>query len=520
MDRLEDKIRDYLAEHLDLLESGLEFVEKEYPLPSKIGAGGRIDLLAKDSFGHRVIIEIKRADQSARQALHEIHKYIALFRGSQGLDESRIRLIVVSTTWHELLLPLSEFAATTPYSVDGIAITALPDGTITQATKVSLVDINKSAAFKFSRIQAIYLYSIAETRDQSEDKLIAAIQSAGVEDFLILRCSYVGQNPIAFPYALYVCFSSPFRHLPPSEAESLKTRIEWEEELDEPDENFMVAANARMVDFYDDFEIGYPEKLTKILTEWSVLLSVRSGRFAEGKSTLTDEELIKLAQAVDGGSPIYFAKTSSPRFEASWESLRTDLPRVLEGNKGWADIVPRYIDEIAAKCPTASVSVSIYNPANLLMALYWIAWNEDYSKCPTLEIIIEDKATKVIRILLGILVWNGREIRATPEEIIERVYGDLEHWLVSISFGSTAENESAALSAHNLASFCVEWQFEGGRETGPIEVLVENGDLCRRTFNDESHRPFGEFCAENSDYLADLQTQIQKVVVGLPGTDG
>ena len=58
---LEDRIRDFLAENLDLLEPHLELIGKEYQLPSRIGAGGRIDLLAKDPFGHFVLIEIKRS---------------------------------------------------------------------------------------------------------------------------------------------------------------------------------------------------------------------------------------------------------------------------------------------------------------------------------------------------------------------------------------------------------------------------------------------------------------------------
>jgi RecB family endonuclease NucS len=68
INRLEDKIRDYLADHLDFLEKGLKLVDKEYVLPSPIGAGGRIDIVARDLFGHVVIIEIKRCDKTARQA--------------------------------------------------------------------------------------------------------------------------------------------------------------------------------------------------------------------------------------------------------------------------------------------------------------------------------------------------------------------------------------------------------------------------------------------------------------------
>ncbi|PWU16969.1 MAG: hypothetical protein C5B50_12265 [Verrucomicrobia bacterium] len=157
--RLEDRIRDYLADHLQILESGLVLIEKEYKLLNAVGAGGSIDILARDRFGHVVVIEIKRSDQAARQALNELHKYIALFRTRAGLDESRIRLIIASTEWHELLIPLSEFADATPYAVEGTAISALSDGTVTESSRVVLPRIPKGLAI--SRAQCIYLYQTA-----------------------------------------------------------------------------------------------------------------------------------------------------------------------------------------------------------------------------------------------------------------------------------------------------------------------------------------------------------------------
>jgi len=97
MNRLEGKIRDYLKDHLDLIEDNLTYIDNEYPIKSPYGAGGRIDILAKDRYGQFVIIEIKRSDQAARQTLNELHKYSALFRVNQGLDEKNLRLMVVST---------------------------------------------------------------------------------------------------------------------------------------------------------------------------------------------------------------------------------------------------------------------------------------------------------------------------------------------------------------------------------------------------------------------------------------
>ena len=157
--RLEDKIRDYLADNLEIIEKGLIFVKKEYKLPNSIGAGGRIDLVARDVYGHVVVIEIKRSDQAARQALNEIHKYTALFKVSQGLDERSLRLIVVSTDWHELRLPLSEFAETSQYPVEGVLITAGIDGVVTQVSKIDLA--RRLGPVRISRVTVHADYLVA-----------------------------------------------------------------------------------------------------------------------------------------------------------------------------------------------------------------------------------------------------------------------------------------------------------------------------------------------------------------------
>jgi RecB family endonuclease NucS len=72
-------IRDALAQNLSVLEPDLVLVRTEYPVPApNSGAGGRLDILARDQLGHYVIIELKRSDHSARDALHELEKYMGL----------------------------------------------------------------------------------------------------------------------------------------------------------------------------------------------------------------------------------------------------------------------------------------------------------------------------------------------------------------------------------------------------------------------------------------------------------
>ena len=69
--RTEDEIRDHPAAHLDLFEDGLTPINKEEYLQNDEGAAGFIDIFAKSRDDKILIIEIKRSDAAARQAVEE-----------------------------------------------------------------------------------------------------------------------------------------------------------------------------------------------------------------------------------------------------------------------------------------------------------------------------------------------------------------------------------------------------------------------------------------------------------------
>jgi RecB family endonuclease NucS len=68
----EAEIRDLLASQIDVLERGLTLIEKEKFIPNYIGTRSFIDLFARDPFGHFVLIELKRSNSAARDAIHEV----------------------------------------------------------------------------------------------------------------------------------------------------------------------------------------------------------------------------------------------------------------------------------------------------------------------------------------------------------------------------------------------------------------------------------------------------------------
>jgi RecB family endonuclease NucS len=80
----EDIVRDHLSKTVDILEAGLTLIEVNHKLPNNVGAKGFIDILARDKLSNLIIIELKRSDHAARQALFEILKYMRLFRRQHG----------------------------------------------------------------------------------------------------------------------------------------------------------------------------------------------------------------------------------------------------------------------------------------------------------------------------------------------------------------------------------------------------------------------------------------------------
>ena len=188
---------------------------------------------------------------------------------------------------------------------------------------------------------------------------------------------------------------------------------------------------------------------------------------------------------------------------------------MLRGNESWEGTIPRFLDEVEDAAPTATVSVSVYNPTNLFFTLYSMACNRDYSKCPRLEIVVDDSAAGQVRVLIGFLTWNGKEILATPSELINQVFGDEASWFAAVATHEMFEVENAALTAHHLAALTVEWLFEGNQEIGPIAVFVENGSIRRRTFSKENYRSMDAFAQAHPTYLAALKCYAEDRVTGL-----
>lgn len=72
----ESALRDLIAQKISQLKPGLTLLQKEQYIPGEHGTKSFIDLYARDEKGRHVLIELKRSNTAARQALHEVSKYV------------------------------------------------------------------------------------------------------------------------------------------------------------------------------------------------------------------------------------------------------------------------------------------------------------------------------------------------------------------------------------------------------------------------------------------------------------
>ncbi|MCY7332986.1 MAG: endonuclease NucS [Pseudanabaena sp. CAN_BIN31] len=317
----EKLLRDKLCQRLDLIESGLTLISKEEYLRNDNGSSGFIDILSRDKFGNLVIIELKRANSPARQAIHELCKYLALMKLNHGISANRLRCIIVSTTWHELRTPFFEFKNSVPFDVEGYQLFL---DTSQSPYQCELVEegANQETQISICPMHWILLFTNQDDRNSASTDLITFLKEAEISDYCcLIWCDYHGSNSsIIFPYAIYYL---PNRIPKTKQEQMLKSNLlkvgdygkgdlpDWQVE-EAIMSRLHTAINISLMNC--SFEIGTPEKLLGIFNlGWTVTQIVRTGHMFHSEIVYSDKDIIRYATGVEGANSIIFSAIGTPR---------------------------------------------------------------------------------------------------------------------------------------------------------------------------------------------------------------
>ncbi|PPF36397.1 hypothetical protein C5B93_09550 [Rathayibacter sp. AY1A2] len=504
-------LRDALAENLNVVGEELSLIKVEYHLRNTNGASGSIDILARDGRGDLVIIELKRADQTARQALHELEKYVALLAQNHGIRTDQLRCILISTTWHELAVPFSRYQSHADFYLTGLELILDSSGTILRCDPV--IPSKLSAGLDLCPSYFGMLFESAEARDLSVKQAKDALLLSDVEDFILLSLDYSGSDErVIFPYANFLAlskFDQAMRehislHFSEDAIDEFEPEDYWQEEL--------VQTHLSRIIECDEVSISTPYQLG-VLETWSLVVTEGSGVFAD-PLVWPSERLLELVSGSRSRYAMNYSDQVVPANRPAWLKLLGNVDQVTRGTDPWPQIIHSWLEE--AEHIGAEVRLNIYCPQSILYGLFKIARDRDASFIPEITLARKHRVTGTL--VRGSIAWDGivRDISIT--ELLSTFDLDFLDYMTAHGLGENIELEQKMLIALGLRYVALEPT--GLSRNGLVDELRElsvegHGSLARSVPIIKEHRSPEEFLGAHPLFRESLLSAFGTKVIGI-----
>jgi hypothetical protein len=491
-------LRDHIAANLDLIEPDLELLRTEYPLDNPNGAGGRIDILARDRFDHLVCIEVKRSDRSARETLNELAKYVVLLVERDRVPREMIRCLVISTHWHELLLPLSYFAVSSGVDVSALEATA-------ENGELRLVPKEMTPPRflpQLSPEMEVIWFDDLGLRDQHLQRIEERSGKLPFVRIALLLLEPEGELPSGrSPYAVVVCvWRVPERFHGEIEAatgEGIGAAWPYFAEGWEAESDAMgwIAEVPRDYAQQTGWNHATSESLRNMLVTYSVKRVVRIGDWPKLEFINDDARILKavLARSPLGGSErrnqYSFDVKVTPLRVPSWKAAVDAFLDFIRFEPVWRDQAEPFLEALEGR--PFDVQLHAFDKKHLFYAIHQARDHPD-TMLGFFDIAVTADGLFLAG-MVGRYEWDGHTQPANAREAMETIYGDTGWARLSIGSAVDRQRYEEALPLHGF--------------TPIIDVYVSETDLEERGhLTGPGVRAFVE---ANPDYARDVSDILQ-----------
>lgn len=426
----EDELRDHLAKDLTVIEQGLVLIDTNFIVDNPIGSYGAFDILARDRFDNFVIIEIKRSEQAARQALHELSKYIALFMEDQKVDCHRIRCFVVSTHWRELDVPLSFFQDLCPVQVKGFEVKAHNQTVIAQERPLPQVSLES----RLSPDMRFFFFDSSESQRGFCDDLLLALR-----DVPHVRAALIVMEPIAERerMSLLCAWRVPERVMDNVKALIFNPEFQeehylfpgWELETDLCDWLEDQSNKAGLV--WGSDSRATPEKVENYKVHHRYTQLVKLGDWPRNDLVNNLAEVMRCLEAKDVSAKSnranrhHFTKTSSKTAGKAWDYASGAFEAFIGHNPFWLSMYRQMSSEIPDE---ATVQ---FTGSDMRHFYYAVHQGVEYQNAELSMFSITITGSDLHTTAVGGWIWDGLTRPQNARANIEQTYGNLATlWLL------------------------------------------------------------------------------------------
>lgn len=449
----EAAICDFLADNIELLHSDLSTIQTEYYLKNQFGSDGYIDILCKDAYNNYVIIEVKKSNQTARQAIHEVNKYMALLKQNLKIRDSEVWAIIASTEWNELSLPLTEYRSKTSHIIEGYKLIVQDEAVV----RCEPIPLEETATFfrNISNQQFMLLYRDFDSMEKALKTVEHKLLNSGLEDFILIKMhsenkellysfgiAVIPQSYDCMTYLtkLQIHFTGQKDSIIEMLAEefedngaSLETNSEYRYRLEE---EYLILLYNQLP--RDSAEILYPEKAYSVIYQqhWNILTVHRYGYFK--KELRDDTWLIEEITGLHKENHLLFLDICETKFKAKWEECKSNLINFVGFNNELKLLINRIFKRIDATAKNKRIQIQCYNPDDIIWSLAHWAGTGLSDSLPVIYITIEDIENATETIYCSNLIYTHSSIDYSS--LIKEIFmGDEFSYFIYKQLGDLAQ---------------------------------------------------------------------------------